>query len=707
MSSRFYLGKILVDQDNLTLTSEQGEAVTLQLKPIEVLAFLASRYPELVTREALIDNVWAGNAYVGEKALTNAIWQLRNQFQQLGAADCIATVRKKGYRLDLAPLYVETLPAELQPVTEAPLLAESETVQLPPARRVGAGFWSVMASCLLLIIAAWHYWPTQDIAAPELQITALTHGNGRATFPALSKDGRWLAFSWQQYEQPAQLYLADLAQPGSFKQLTFSEQNTGAAVWSPDNRYLYYSSLTPVQGRCSINRLTLQTLGTEVLTSCSRHSRVYLDIAPDGSYLLFSGSHNSDGSSLYRLDLKPQVEAPVAVPCRQHCEARVRDLAFSADGTRLLLTRRLHRLSEELFLRDLTTGDEQQLTFGEEDILGVSWHPDDRRIVYSALQHGRRQGFVLDPTNGSVRNLGVDDFGGQSQAATDGSIFFHRLTSATQLAYLSLAQQSGSSFFPLTSSDHRYEHPDFNAHNNALVFISNASGYTELWMASPTMQNPRQLTSLKGRVKYPKWSHQGDKVAFVARFPDEERDTLTILDVATGQLTSLETELFWHSRPSWWQDDSAILFSANSNLFKLDLSDLQLRQLTSDGGVFAQMTSDGNLLFTKGRNLGLWQLLPDGSQQQILDGQQFNTSYAWYVDQEQLLFLHEQAGQLMLRSFDWRTRQLTDRVQLSAKQVSIHSNLSYAAGPQRAFLAIDQQSRADIMQLRHPLLQLK
>lgn len=53
------------------------EKLALQPKFIEVLCFLAHKYPAIVTRSQIIDEVWDGNYYVGEKALTNAIWHLR------------------------------------------------------------------------------------------------------------------------------------------------------------------------------------------------------------------------------------------------------------------------------------------------------------------------------------------------------------------------------------------------------------------------------------------------------------------------------------------------------------------------------------------------------------------------------------------------------------------------------------------------------
>lgn len=47
---------------------------TLQPKLIEVLCYLSEHYSRIIPREELIENIWAGNNYVGEKALTNTVW---------------------------------------------------------------------------------------------------------------------------------------------------------------------------------------------------------------------------------------------------------------------------------------------------------------------------------------------------------------------------------------------------------------------------------------------------------------------------------------------------------------------------------------------------------------------------------------------------------------------------------------------------------
>ncbi|MEE2025425.1 winged helix-turn-helix domain-containing protein [Alkalimonas mucilaginosa] len=703
MSSCFYLGAILVDQASLTLSDGKAEPVCMQLKPIEVLAFLAQQYPRLVSRQELIDSVWAGNNYVGEKALTNAIWQLRHQLQQMGLPDCIVTVRKKGYRLDIAPHFT----AAASNMNGQPQSRPAVQVQSGP--EASWWRWWPLGAGVLLASLLWWQWPFSGNSeagkpAPAWQLDAITRGDGRAMYPALSRDGRLLAFSWQKIDQAANLYLVELSRANDFKQLTFGENRDGAMVWSPDNRYLYYSSRRPVDGVCAIKRLDVVTLNQEPLASCSRHSRVYLDVSPDGRYLVFSGPYTDEGNSLYQLDLLNPEARVEPIACQNHCDARVRDLAFSPDGQQLLLTRRLHRLSEELFVRNLTTGDERQLTFGEEDIIGISWHPAGDKVLYAALHHGQRQGFVLDLASGTTTNLGLEDFGGQSRISASGEVFFHSMSSAPQLAYLPINPRLVSALFPLTVSDNRFENPHYNSKRGALVYISNESGYSEVWMADASMQNRRQLTFLQSRVKYPRWSHSGDQVAFVARFPGEDHDTLTLLEVATGKLTSLNTGLRWHVRPSWWYDDSAVIFSSNRNLYRFDRHDQSVQQLTFQGGLLAQMWDAERLLFTKGRNLGLWQLSADGEELQLLSGEDFTSSYAWTADSSGLYFLQQSTEQLVLRYLDWHSGILTDRIQLSPEQISENNTFSYAADVQRLYLEIDQQPRVDIMRLRHGLL---
>ena len=67
----------------------------------------------------------------------------------------------------------------------------------------------------------------------------LTSGLGAASHPALSADGRWLAFSGRE-EGPAEVYLMP-ADGGPARRLTYAGVECLVAGWTPDGRVVYFS----------------------------------------------------------------------------------------------------------------------------------------------------------------------------------------------------------------------------------------------------------------------------------------------------------------------------------------------------------------------------------------------------------------------------------------------------------------------------------
>jgi len=110
--SRFVLGDTVFDPEDGSLTRGE-QRFDLPPKQLEVLRLLVASAPRVVTREDLLDSVWADRV-VGDAALTQTIKELR---QALGddarSPRFIATVAKRGYRL------VAELSALPPPVTDA------------------------------------------------------------------------------------------------------------------------------------------------------------------------------------------------------------------------------------------------------------------------------------------------------------------------------------------------------------------------------------------------------------------------------------------------------------------------------------------------------------------------------------------------------------------------------------------------------------
>lgn len=135
-----------------------GETVHIEPKAMEVLMVLAEHAGEVISREKLLADVWAG-VVVGDEALTQSIIKLRRALGDNPRAPAyIETISKRGYRL-IAPVGARA-PAE----TPAPV---------PRRRR-----WAVAAGVVLALSAAAAYFGQSVLqlaaVAPELEPLTVT-----------------------------------------------------------------------------------------------------------------------------------------------------------------------------------------------------------------------------------------------------------------------------------------------------------------------------------------------------------------------------------------------------------------------------------------------------------------------------------------------------------------------------------------------------
>ncbi len=95
----YKLGNITLCFDDHSV-NVAGEQKRLRNKLFRLLSHLANHPNRLVTRKELIERVWDGNYYIGEKGLTHAICMLRNILKKDPESGVtIDTIPKSGYRL--------------------------------------------------------------------------------------------------------------------------------------------------------------------------------------------------------------------------------------------------------------------------------------------------------------------------------------------------------------------------------------------------------------------------------------------------------------------------------------------------------------------------------------------------------------------------------------------------------------------------------
>lgn len=137
----FRINNLHVDPTIGLVTGPAGRA-SLEPRVLAVLQALADRAGMLVTRSDLLAGIWPG-VDIYDEALTQCVYQLRQQLEIVGGVECrnlVTTVRKRGYILN----------AEVYPV----VTEEDEVgVSRPPGQRrlLIAG----MLAAVLIVAAAW------------------------------------------------------------------------------------------------------------------------------------------------------------------------------------------------------------------------------------------------------------------------------------------------------------------------------------------------------------------------------------------------------------------------------------------------------------------------------------------------------------------------------------------------------------------------
>lgn len=689
---------IIIDAFQLEIRCTKTDTIiAVQQKPLEVLNYLISHHPRLVTRAELIEKVWDGNGYVGDKALTNAIWQLRSVFEQLGLSNFIETVRKRGYRLTITP---ESIAVETNNGQEAATSNEETNAHLNTSK---TKLLTSIAVVLVLALATYFFSskPPSLIANELPEPEVITPDIGRAQFAEVSPDNSKIAYVWRSFSGKSNIFWQEINKPNIRHQLTFSNLRESRPVWDYQGRYVLFLREKVRGGSCSVVRVDTITKVEQVLTACRPYGSNYLAAHPFKSEFYFNGE-TLNNSSLYRLNLINDQVQVEHVPCTAHCDYPVRDMAVSPNGKYLALTRRAHRFSEDLYVIDLATGEETRLTYQVVDIIGIAWHPNSQGIVFGSVESGQRNGYLVDITNKEKTPLEIDNFGSPSRISNDGTLYYHSVGSRVQLSYMNISD-TPSSLLPITMSDFQYRDPHLNSATGDFVFISNRSGNDELWTADSNFNNMSQLTHLESIVRYPRWSNDGTKVAFVARFPLEKRDVLTLLEVDTGRIHRLHEFDLVLGRPVWWHDDSKLVFRESGNLQQLDLATLEMSSLTTNGGIFSQSMPNGSLYFTKGSNQGLWLRTPTGEETLIIPGDIFGTRYSWIVGPTGAYFYNRKENVDSLSFYHFGSQEVTHLLTIPPELVSTQSTFAY--DPMNNRLVIESwQARSRILKFQHPLL---
>ncbi len=673
----YRLGRCTINPLENKLVCDDSEHV-LQPKFIELLGCLVARYPEPITREELINLVWDGNHFVGEKALTNAIWHLRKAFKELDPnSSYIETLRKTGYRLVQSPEKIEQQPKK----------------NIPSFKR--AQVYSVAAVFILCVFAACVFWYVSSyqtkqhtaFVMPINSIESVTASPGREIYPAVSNDQHYLVYSWRRLDKSADLYLRDLHFPEHpAKQLTDSVETEGRSVFSPDSSTLYYYRYTQ-NSACEIVKLSLVNATSVVLSECRREGGTDLDVSADGKTLAYIGEYVTEAgetvSRIKLLSLASDNLHETSIPCVDYCHINDESVSFSPDAKHVVVTRNVENDQQALFMIDVQTGQAKRLTPNFAFIHGVDWHPSKNLLVFSATKGGKRYGFFYDIEQQKLINTQVAGMSSPRYSA-DGSVYFHQWDIDKVITRLKIDEQVASSPFSMLSTNFSSLFPEYNSAQKKLLYVSNESGSSQLWIVNPDASSRKQLTSFPhviGQILDPTWSKDGRYILFSVL--DKGLSTLYLYDFKLDKRQALNIPFAYARKPTWSSDNQSILVSDNDYVYRFDLKGNNLGKVISSPAKYAVELSSGDILFTD-NNKAIWIKHHGTGQEQVLvDDIHLARHFSWlFVEKNEyndarIYYFKVRVGDYRISYYDLAKKQHFDVMALPERAYSRSSGLTY------------------------------
>jgi len=689
---------------SLNQVVKNAKVVRLAPKEMHVLVCLAEQPGEVFTRAQLLDRVWP-DVTVVEEVLTRAIYKLRKTLEDTPQApQIIETIPKTGYRLIARVSYLSG-DAAAHP---ADLVLEVLPPRPPATRsRLRPWAWGIglsVATLFLGLALGGHLAQQPSAARLSLpQTLPLTTYPGEELDPALSPDGRYVAFSrLRTLEDSVDLYIKDI-DLGTLRRVTADPASDRSPAWSPDGKHLAFMRQSAQQ--TSLYMVAASGGLVQKLTDLDCHCTPSLAWSPDGQWLAYADPAPSDTArSLFLFSLHTRQKQQLTTPPAGYGDGHPK---FSPDG-RMLAFAREHKGMAALYLLDLETRKARRLTTASFFSQGLDWTPDGKHILFV-----------------SQGNLWRVPIAGGSPAwiATSGMYITQPTVAhqAKRLVYtqtvfdtniwrasLAPAPDGSSSVTRLVASTRIDRAPQFSPDGQRIAFMSDRGGHCEIWISARDGTNAIRVAAVKSScmsTTVPRWSPDGGALVFTGYL--EGNGDLYIVSSEGGLLRQLTDTPSEEVVPSWSSDGQWIYFASHRDgqwqIWKIPAAGGQVGQVTSAGGYVALESSDGAYLYyTKPGQAGLWRQPTTGhAEEHVLPSLRPDDATNWRIVDHEIYYVNRtpSSGSVIER-FDVITRTTREVVALPASFVSC-SQMDISPDKQWILYVVADYVGSDLMLVEH------
>jgi Tol biopolymer transport system component len=451
-----------------------------------------------------------------------------------------------------------------------------------------------------------------QVAQRRVQLSA---GEESAAYPAISPDGRQIAYSARESSKASAFHVFVRELPsGKPRQLTRGAGSDVAPVWSPDGGTLAFLRVEDGLSGC----IVMPADGG------AERNLAELGRAADAAQPLPAVSWNADGKSLVVVQSGEKQLPALAVVALD--TGKVRRITNPAEGSEgdstpavspsggtIAFVRHSQNEGADIYLCDASGGGVRRLTFDGRGIRGIAWTRNGEDLLYSGSRVGDWRLWRVPAYGGSPRDLAI-----AGKQAYDPAIGRNRLAytdspTVSAIWRATLAAGDAVEERQVIRSTGREVTPVWSPDGTRIANVSDQSGSDEILVSDAGGLNRVQITQLKGpRVGRLRWSPDGKTLIFDTS-SDRGQEVFTV-PAAPGNKPA--RVLPNASNASFSHDGKWIYFQSRGQIWKATATGGNPQAIVRQNGAGQPIESaDGKYVYFRWRR-GIWRLPTAGGDEE-------------------------------------------------------------------------------------------
>ena len=468
-----------------------------------------------------------------------------------------------------------------------------------PSKKI---IWSILTAGIVFITIYYLFFSTKPVNLnPDMRIEELTTSFTDISIPSMSADGNWIAFPASDQNDKWDIYLMH------------SSAREPKKVTNDFSPYIHYANISPDGGLIIYNLskdlyLIPSVGGTEKKVAENVISSGW---RPDGKQIGFVREHypkpelisfwtmNTDGSN-----------KKLIFNDRWKINGRF-SFSYSPEGYSIVRSRFFDSGFDELFIRNLITGEEKQLTFDKSNIEDQKW-TDEGVVLYSSNKNGNMNIWAIPANGGSTIQITKSNGPDLEISASSDlkKILYYQLRDFSNIWIDDLAK---SKYQQITFDERLITDPAFSPQHKRIAFSLHKPApepYSQIFIMERDGSNLRQVTFDNSKKKYLIFSPDGKYLAFTQYSANNEND------IGKTFLIKIENseppKFLGIGKAKMWIDNTSLVLIENHFTIKISIDGIKREKIYKDSTLAFPVAANKFILYRDlhYKNSGKYYLVP-------------------------------------------------------------------------------------------------